>query len=286
MNEIRDLDGITDDVTFYSYDADGNLIREARDVSADGSLDNVSDYTYDANGNELSYTIDLGGDGNPDRIEIRTYDNNNCRATRFSDLDGDGAELRFVTFVRDADCRVLSSEWDRGNDGTVENTSTYDYQDRDNWTISVDSGNDGTIDEEVVSSVARSPDGSWIRTETFRNLSDDMVTRISQEGYDSRGNQTLSFEDIGADGDIEVEVTASHTYRSDGLLSRTTISSREFRTTIFVDLSVEYFYDPDGVLVSEEWDTADNGTVDERFTLTYGPGNWFSFFQMAPPSLF
>ncbi len=74
-----DGDGTADEITTYTYDANGNQTRYERDSDGDGTSDRIYTYTYDANGNQTRREYDSDGDGTADRIETYTFDANGNR---------------------------------------------------------------------------------------------------------------------------------------------------------------------------------------------------------------
>ena len=71
----NDADGTAEEI--YTYDANGNAIRQEEDRDRDGISDEITTFTYDANGDKTREEIDNDGDGTVDETYI--YDANGNR---------------------------------------------------------------------------------------------------------------------------------------------------------------------------------------------------------------
>jgi len=92
----------------WAYDAIGRLIRESYD-SHDNSLDFIADYLFDLSGNRVEKTLNTDP----------AFDTNGNPTDTIAD--------ELVSYLYDANDRLLQESLDSNNDGTAEQTTTYGY---------------------------------------------------------------------------------------------------------------------------------------------------------------
>ena len=250
-------DGVTDAVTTYTYDAEGNPARvettDDRNPLADSYV-----YTYDADGNVVrkdiyefrfkdivigvvSHTYDSDGnvtrteydslaDGTVDEMRAYTYDDhgNMTREDKFYDDNGEIRHfIRRAVYTYDADGNILREELEKdyGADGTADHTfvNTYEYNDR------------GELTRET-------RDETLITVFTY----DDEGRKTGEEWY-NHGNGT------GIDGIV------TFSYDADGNLAK---KENYSYTSESITEVVTYTYDADGNMIREETDKDNDGTPD------------------------
>jgi hypothetical protein len=86
-----DFDGVTDSVTTYSYDLNGNLNTENHYTGEDdsGTSDEIISYQYDSSGNRTKEMRDINGDGIIDEVSNYSYDENGNLSRIEDDNDND-----------------------------------------------------------------------------------------------------------------------------------------------------------------------------------------------------
>ncbi len=87
----NDNDGVIDfTVAVYTYDSNGNLVKEEADLTDDGVIDKTQFWTYDSNGNLIKEEIDYGNDGTIEFTYNFTYDSdgNEIKRRIVEDIDG------------------------------------------------------------------------------------------------------------------------------------------------------------------------------------------------------
>ena len=116
-----------DEVNTYEYDSDGNLVEKREERTA-GQSDQVfeTDYVYDASGNLVEELIDYAADGSIDIVIRYSYVKSKL-ASKSIDKGNDGTDDEQHTFTYDDAGNLLSSELDRGADGTVEIATYNEY---------------------------------------------------------------------------------------------------------------------------------------------------------------
>jgi YD repeat-containing protein len=121
--EDTDGDGKIDQVAERSYDAAGRVTLERTDEGADGSFDERGT-SYDAAGRQTRTWTDVGGDGSLEYERAAVYDADGLRVearlTR--------RKVTIVTrYTYDTQRREIGTTMDTGADGTVDATTTTQY---------------------------------------------------------------------------------------------------------------------------------------------------------------
>lgn len=78
------------DFHHYTYDINGNLIREEWDYLYDGTIDDIRVYSYDSNGNRIRDEYYYPGETTAYKVHIGTYDSDNLCVSTHIDEDNDG----------------------------------------------------------------------------------------------------------------------------------------------------------------------------------------------------
>ena len=81
----------------YSHDDRGNRLSYHFTNNVDS--EELRIYTFDSNGNEIKEEVDKGNDGSIDRIYIYGYDSNNNYISKHYDSDGDGTTDNITTIT-------------------------------------------------------------------------------------------------------------------------------------------------------------------------------------------
>jgi acyl-CoA-binding protein len=146
----NDIPGFDDDISTFIYDANGRLIRDELDVEPFGSINEVGTYTYDANGRLMSRREDSGNNGTIDAVETYTYDASGMLTGYGEDTDNNGTIDLVETYTYDANGNLIRGEADTNNNGTIDEVFTAVYDANNNAVSSaVDADNNGTIDGTV-----------------------------------------------------------------------------------------------------------------------------------------
>ena len=124
-NQDQDLDGTTDSVNTFDYDAAGNVLREAWDYDADGTEDFIRVYTYDPDGNLLTEETDSDADGSLDQVVTWARDIDGNPLERVEDDGADGSADLTTTWTW-ADCKVQEVEERDGDGNRTRRAYTYD----------------------------------------------------------------------------------------------------------------------------------------------------------------
>ncbi|NCG18946.1 MAG: hypothetical protein GWP91_08035 [Rhodobacterales bacterium] len=194
----------TDDVEFHFIEVGGDIITLEIDGAdgggIDGIIDEMSVYTYDGNGDMLRESVDLGNDGVDDDYldfqrpgdfggdyailrdgPVATYDALGV-LTGYDPALPDGTVDDWTEFTFDASGRVEFAYFDFGNDGVVD--ATYD------WLYNPD----GTVDTQV---------GEILYGEA-NILDDGFLDLIMEYTYDADGYLTEVYvlADIDSDGAV------------------------------------------------------------------------------------
>jgi acyl-CoA-binding protein len=143
----NDLTDIDDEIATLIYDANGRLIRDELDVWPFGSINEAGTYTYDANGRLMSRKEDSGNNGTTDAVETYTYNASGNLTGYGEDTDNNGIIDIVETYSYDANGNLTRGEGDTNNNGTIDEVFTASYDANNNAISSAfDSDNNGTID--------------------------------------------------------------------------------------------------------------------------------------------
>ena len=123
-----DANGEPNEIITYTYDTDGNRLTWSKDTDANGNANEIKTYTYDADGNRLNYRYDTDASGEPNSITTYTYDDNGNRLTYSRDANANGEADQIYTYAYDADGNQLTSIRDANANGEADQiyTSTYE----------------------------------------------------------------------------------------------------------------------------------------------------------------
>jgi serralysin len=124
----RGADGITDSITSYTYDGNGNRITEENDKDADGTPDSLIYYTYNGNGNMLTKKDDTDANGSIDAITTYTYAANNYLLSITDDTNADGIADSIIKYTYNQNGDRIKDEFDNDCNGIIDIVNTYSYQ--------------------------------------------------------------------------------------------------------------------------------------------------------------
>jgi len=214
----------------YRYDADGLLTEVLRDhVPIDGVTDAVTTFTYDAAGRKLTDELDEGDDGSVDSRKTWTYDAAGLPVLLEVDTDADGGSESTYSYSHDPNGALLTetfetsfpvADWedtlqydqatlvrrrrDNGIDGSTDELTDYTYDP------------DGTVLEEATTdpddgsalrTVSRTTDGAGhVLTLLFEDFVDGSALRLTYT-YDAAGNVVIVERDPRADGTASTVTT-------------------------------------------------------------------------------
>lgn len=196
LQKDTNADGPVDQVTTYTYDTDGLLLREI--LSTGGQTVSSTQYTYAANGN-LTDKVEVGrdsGGNNFFRATTYQYDTNRNVVRQEVDVDQNGTADSITTYTYDEDGRVQAQAIDSNADGTEDSRNTFTYDANGNVTRQ-----EGTGSQTYVITSAYDGDGN----QTNQTLNGVV---ISEYTYDPSGNGNLlkwtRYKDNGANIDFVV----------------------------------------------------------------------------------
>ena len=221
-------DGILNSIVEFSYDTQGNMIKQTFDYAADGSIDNISEYSfdsqgnntqiirgangsgiggaiyrysYDAQGNQTQQTLDRGADGALESIYTYSFDAQGNQTSYETDNDADGnADTRYVS-IFDALGNRTRYELDTNADNSTDNIYHHSYDAKGNLTqTNYDQDADGQTDS--INNYLYNDKGDRLRTENDTDA-DGVANSIHQYHYDVVGNRTQQLTDTDGDGDSD-----------------------------------------------------------------------------------
>ncbi|MDC1454061.1 hypothetical protein N8352_07185 [Porticoccaceae bacterium] len=252
----NDANGEANEISTFTYDADGNLLTISYDANGFSS---ITTYTYDDNGNELTASNYSNGDGEADIIANSTYDDDGNRLTISVDFNSDGEPDQIITGTYDDDGNTLTRSVDFNGFSSI---TTYTYDDNGNrLTESYDYNGNGELDE--ISTFTYGDNGNQLTT-SFDTDTNGEPNRIQTNAYDDDGNWLTFSDDTDANGEPNSIVT--FTYDTDG--NRLT-DSLDFNADGDAEQIRTFTYDDDGNLLTESDDYNGNGELDEISTFTY-----------------
>lgn len=273
------VSGLIISCTTYTYDANANLSSGESDYTADGVIDNRVSYSYDAMGH-LTMTESRSGDDTLLSQTLMSYASSGKLSTQ-EFICGENHEIVFASHtgtpnIHGSHLLVYHHYDDKGNESVLE----------------YDSDADGVI--ESIISWTYDADGRTLASEYDANVDDDIIDLRSTNTFDSADHLTLVEDDLQADGVIDGRQT--NTYDNHGLLTTYQEDNDvndgiiDFRSTISYDdtgnkttTSSELDYDSDGVpdwrstqsydvngnITLYETDTDGDGVVDYRYKYTW-----------------
>ena len=284
-------DGTANNITTYTYDANGNQLTNSYDNNGDGTANSIDTYTYDANGNRLMWSSDTNGDGVPNNIYNYTYDANGNQLTFSYDNNADGIANSITTYIYDANGNQLTFSYDNNADDIANQINTYTY-DANNYllTISIDSDADGTANS--IYTYTRDANGNRL-TRSYDNNADGTANSIYTYTYDANGNQLTYSYDNNADGTANSIYTYTYdakgnrlTYSKDSgadgntnSITTYTYDAKGNRLRASADSNVDgianeintYTYDANGNQLTYSYDSNGDGTANRIDTYTYVP---------------
>ena len=107
----NDANGEANEISTFTYDADGNLLTYSFDSDANGEPNEIITYTYDADGNQLTYSSDTDANDEPNSITTYTYDDNGNgnRLTYSRDANGEADQIYTSTYEGSSIGQVVMS---------------------------------------------------------------------------------------------------------------------------------------------------------------------------------
>src|SRR3569832_2459165 len=221
--------GSVDSVVTKTYDAQGHVIREDT-TNADGTPDAVTTFIYDANGvlTRLESTKSVGGpldsaadfiyeNGRLIRIDSRNASNTLIAQTKFTYTNGNLTKQEADTNAdgttdntNDATGHLLTTAFDRGANGSVDDSDTYTYDANDNVTTQAHSSN-GQVSLNITSTYDAIAYPTLILfAHPAASTSDFLFT------YEYNPDGTLkTWKKILAPGSVDFSVNYNYTLRGD-----------------------------------------------------------------------
>jgi hypothetical protein len=259
-------DGISDWITIYTYDADGNLDTVTVDEDADGLIDRIITYTWTADGQQSTIGYDLDADGVDDYTVEYYYDaaGNEIRAKLLMGT----TTIEAYDYTYDADGNMLSYEVDSDGDGVVDSRATYTWDVNGNL-VRTETDSDGNYLADEIITYTYDADDNLIEVQTDSDA-DGTVDTSAWYTYDSAGNLDRVAFDQDGDGFLvsSEDYCLLYDWSPDG--------SEESRIDFDSDcddvsdlVHLERTYDSDGNRLTSRWDKDFDGSLDEIYTYTY-----------------
>jgi len=202
-----------DEVAKYTYDTNGNLIKEARDISDDGTVDYAMNYTYDPNGNLIKEERDNSNDGTIDSVTItnNTYDANGNLIITEIDLNNDEAIDLVIKFTYDANGNLIKSE---SEIIAFKIKSVINYTLDHNWYL-IKEEHRNPVDGTIYLVINYTYNDNWCRIkEEHDRDADGKIDYLKKITYDRDGNRIK--EEGDSDGDGKIDYFKNFTYVADG----------------------------------------------------------------------
>ena len=273
----NDANGVTDDTYTYTYDANGNLLTESYEYGTvslqKGITNRIYTSTYDANGNRLLAIDDNNADGKPDDIVTRTYDDYGDMLTESYEYGTVSLQLgltnRIYTTTYDANGNRLTESSDNDANGVTDDTTTLTYD-----------ANGNQLTQSTQYGVVSLKNGltNDIYTSTW-DANDNLVMKKYENkaggdaylifyDYDANGNRlTVSF-----DWDANGVTDDTTTYTYDANDNRLTESSEYGSVSLqggAVNSITKVTYDANGNQLTTSYDNDANRVTDDTATFTY-----------------
>ncbi|NRB40410.1 MAG: hypothetical protein HRU20_18400 [Pseudomonadales bacterium] len=286
-------DGKFNEIRYYTYNNQGQLIKHQWDDNADGNINSLITYyhtdltyeehvdhgndgvidtkykhVYDERGNWLVDSQVENLDGEPDYIIISTYDDNDNELSTTYYRDGDDISDRIITYTYNEKGDYLSYHYDNNGDGSPESSTTIIRDEEGNTLQSTTySKSEQATEFEVVTFDFYSANGNLERTE-IDNDNDGNIDQIYISTYDSN-NKFLS--KAGYDGaNQQLNFLQSYTYDMNG---RKTVYSIDDDGDGILDSITRYTYNDAGRLTNESTDSDNDGKADKVTSNTYDLNN-------------
>jgi serralysin len=238
------------------------------DENDDGSAEWKWVFAYDDRGNRISSTLFSIPDEDGGRTDSwsYTYDAKGNIQVKTEDVLSDGRVDSRLTYVRDAQGRILRSEGEQGLDSVMRWVTIFTYDGNGNKTSEkYDYGLDGTFENIHILTYNAKGDTLVHVIGDDRDGNGEMrVDRTATYTYDAKGNRLTYL----LEGNIEAQYTYHYTFDSHGYPS--TRETRYYGGLLV--LLTRYVYDAAGRRLAEENDENGDGTVEEKYAWD-GDGN-------------
>jgi len=172
----------------YKYDQDGRVTEERADNNGDGEDDVVKETFYDQQGNVERIQDSLNG-----ITEVMTYDANNNLTSRLTQTP-DSVSLE--TYSHNLNNKVRRFELDKGNDGSIESTTLYEYEGFNLSSYTIDKNGDGEPDARADYVYENGRVATFVE-DTNNDGTPELIIAYS---YDENGNRQSYNINLSSDG--------------------------------------------------------------------------------------
>jgi len=265
LRELRswdaDADGLVDSVVTYEYDERSNVTRWAVQYTPPSSQANrFATYTYDEEGQLLRQEADDDGDGAVESVELKFYDE---QGFLLRTEETSPSVSTVTTYENDTQGQVVRRTVESNID-TLNEIRSYQYDQRGNlirWTSKVP----GNTSELIVESTYDENDQVLVQL-TLTSLS-GAVTQYQRTTfrYDEQGRTVSTIFVLGDQSGEHVDSATTISYEENG----TERAATDYGGDGEPNQLVSRHFDEQGRLLKEEQDFDADGKLDEVSTYVY-----------------
>lgn len=265
----------------YQYDQNGRVTQERADNNGDGNDDVLKQTSYDAQGN-----IERVQDTINNITEVMTYDTNNNLTSRLTETSESTSMERYSYNINN---KVRGFELDRGNDGTIDSTTLYEYEGFNLSSYTIDKDGDGEPDARADYVYENGRVATFVE-DTDNNGIPELIIAYS---YDENGNRQSYNISVSSDGfptapgkftydqynnvtryELDIDLDDSPDY-----IETYTYNSDRQRTAYYRDANgdgswnsiIQYIYDESGKRTQMAEDNNGDGIADKVWKGNYQP---------------
>jgi serralysin len=269
----------------YEYDESGKLLAQNIDKNNDGTIDSIKSYQYDSN-NNITNIADTASNIS----ESMVYDDQNNLLSRQVDNPDDQHDLLELYVYENNKLKRLDR--DQEADGTIESTTTYNYDSQGNLTkYEIDQNGDGETDRYAIYTYENGKVTSYIEDNNNDGIPDMIVTyaynnqgqRISHNvqlaknnapnalsNFEYNDNNSVTRFEQDKDLDGTPDYIESYQYDHNNNLTR---NRRDVDADGAWDFIAAYTYDENGNRIGMVEDTNADGLADKVWNGEYQAAN-------------